>query len=102
MCRIPKIVIVAPSEHHQDLRKALGSLEYDIVATVDSYREAAEITCDVVVAWRPDDDEAAKLASFDAKFVAIGGSAKNADMSLDEGDASSFKSRIWELFRPAS
>ena len=49
MCKIPKVVIVAPPEKHNELRRALSSLEYDIAATVASAEEAAAITADAVV-----------------------------------------------------
>src|SRR5687767_7802669 len=101
MCKIPKVVIVAPSEKHLELRKALSSLEYDIAATVASAEEAAAITADAVVAWEPDDQTLDRLRASGVKTVAVGGSSESADMSLAPDDIAAFKTRIWELFRPS-
>jgi prolyl-tRNA editing enzyme YbaK/EbsC (Cys-tRNA(Pro) deacylase) len=101
MCRIPKVLIVAPPERHQDLRKALSSLEYDIAATVSSVDEAAGVGADVAVAWEPDEDTLLRLRELSFKTVAVGGGGDSADMKLEPDDVASFKSRIWELFRPA-
>jgi hypothetical protein len=101
MCKIPKVVVVAPAEKHMELRKALGSLEYDIAATVTTADEAAGIRGDVAVAWEPDAKALAHLRALTFKTVAVGGSSEGADMALDAGDVASFKTRIWELFRPS-
>ena len=101
MCKIPRIVIVAPADKHLDLRKALSSLEYDIAATVASADEALSITADAVVVWEPDADAIARLHAIGRKTVAVGGSSDDADMALEPDDLASFKTRIWELFRPS-
>jgi hypothetical protein len=101
MCRIPRVALLAPSERHQELRRALGSLEYDIVAAVASIDELAGVTADVVVAWEPDEEALLKLRELSLKTVAIGGDGDSADMELQADDVASFKTRIWELFRPA-
>jgi hypothetical protein len=101
MCKIPKVVIVAPSEKHQELRRALSSLEYDIAATVSSPDDVAAIKADAVVLWEPDDESIERLQALGFKTVAVGGNAPGADMSLAPDDLASFKTRIWELFRPA-
>ena len=101
MCKIPKVVVVAPAEKHQDLRKSLSSLEYDIAATVGTADDAAAITGDVALAWEPDEDALLRLRTFGFKTVAVGGDGSSADMKLGPDDVASFKTRIWELFRPA-
>ena len=101
MCKIPKVVIVAPAEKHLELRKALSSLEYDIAATVATAAEAAEINGDAAIAWEPDDAAVEQLRASGFKTVAVGGSSETADMTLGPDELASFKTRIWELFRPA-
>lgn len=100
MCKIPKIIVVAPAEKHADLRRALSSLEYDIAATVEDFAGATGITADVAVALEPDEDLLLKLRALSLKTVAVGGTGESADMKLDPDDLASFKTRIWELFRP--
>jgi hypothetical protein len=90
MCKVPKVLVVAPDEKLQDLRRALSSLEYDFTTAVDS--------ADVVVVWEPDDPSLSRYPN--AKKVAIGGTATIADMTIDPDDVASFKTRVWELFRP--
>ncbi len=101
MCRIPKVAILAPAEKHQDLRRALGSLEYDIVAAVASTDDLSGMTADVVVAWEPDEETLLKLRELALKTVALGGEGDSADIKLATDDVASFKVRVWELFRPA-
>ncbi len=101
MCKIPKVLVVAPAEKHQELRRALSSLEYDIAATVDSAAAATGIGADVAVAWEPDEDTLRLLRELSLKTVAIGGESDTADMELAPDDVGAFKTRIWELFRPA-
>jgi len=101
MCRIPKVLIVAPTETHLELRKALSSLEYDIAATVSSVDDAAGVGADVAVAWEPDENTLRGLRDLGFKTVAIGGEGETADMQLEPDDIASFKTRVWELFRPA-
>ena len=100
MCKLPKVVIVAPEDKQLELRKQLSSLEYDIVATVPKAEDATQIGCDVVVIWKPDAETMSMLCEFEARTVAIGGSGEEAEMRIDPADAASFKTRIWELFRP--
>jgi hypothetical protein len=101
MCKIPKVVIVAPADVGGDLRKKLSSLEYDIAAIVSTADDAAGVSADVAVAWEPDEDTLLRLRELSFKTVAIHGDAESADMKLDPEDIASFKNRIWELFRPA-
>jgi hypothetical protein len=101
MCQIPKVLIVAPVEKHQELRKTLSSLEYDIAATVPTADDASGITANVAVAWEPDEEALLRLRALGLKTVAVGGDAETADMTLDPDEVATFKSRIWELFRPA-
>ncbi len=100
MCKIPKVVIVAPEDKHLELRKQLSSLEYDIVATVTAAEEATQIGCDVVVIWKPDAETMSMLCEFETRTVAIGGAGEEAEMRIDPDDVASFKTRFWELFRP--
>lgn len=90
MCRIPKVAIVAPEDRLADLRRALSSIEYDVVASTDG--------ADIAVAWEPDGALVSELRDAGLKVVAIGASAE-ADMSIPPDDIASFKTRVWELFR---
>jgi hypothetical protein len=90
MCRIPKVVIVAPDDKLPELRRALSSIEYDIVATSDG--------ADVAVVFEPDEAEVQRLRDAGLKVAAVGGAP--ADLDVDPSDIGSFKSRVWELFRP--
>jgi hypothetical protein len=91
MCRIPKVAIIAPDDRVPDLRRALASIEYDVVTSEDG--------ADVAVVWEPDGSTITRLRDAGLKVVAIGGTA-DADMTLSPDDVASFKSRVWELFRP--
>lgn len=101
MCKIPKVIVVAPADKHAELRRALSSLEYDIVAIVDGFDGATGLSADVAVAWEPDEDLLLRLRALSLKTVALGGQGESADIKLPVNEAASFKSRIWELFRPA-
>jgi len=101
MCRIPKVLLVAPPERQAELRRALSSLEYDIVAAVSSAEEASGITADAAVAWEPDADAVAVLRQRGLKTVAVGVEETEADMHLRPDDVGQFKTRIWELFAPS-
>ena len=101
MCRIPKVLIVAPEDMHSDLRRQLSSLEYDIVATVTSPDHAAGISADVAIAWEPEEEDLLRLREHDLRTVAVGAGGTSADMELTPDDLPSFKTRVWELFRPA-
>jgi hypothetical protein len=90
VCRIPKVLVVAPDDKLNDLRRALASLEYDFTTSVES--------ADVAVVWEPDDAALSGLSG--VKTVAIGGSASGADMTIAPDDIATFKTRVWELFRP--
>jgi hypothetical protein len=100
MCRIPKVVVLAPSEVGADLRRKLSSLEYEIVAVVESVDELAGINADAVVAWEPDEETLLRLRELSLKTVAIGGEGESSDLKLAPGDVTDFKTRVWELFRP--
>lgn len=100
MCRIPKIVLVAPPDAQSDLRRRLSSLEYDIVAAVASTDDVAGITCDAAILWEPTDAAIEALRGAGVKTVALGGSIE-ADLQIAPEDAASFKTRVWELFRPS-
>ena len=101
MCKIPKVVIVAPSDRHAELRRALSSLEYDIAATVATANEAAAIASDAVVVIEPDTATLEELRALGRKTVAVGGPDGGADMHLAADELATFKTRFWELFRPA-
>jgi len=100
MCRLPKVIVVGPKERHTDLRRALSSLEYDIVAAVTSADEAAGIVADAAVAWEPDEKSVSTLRTLGLKTVSIGPNAAGADLHLVPEDISQFKKRVWELFAP--
>lgn len=78
----------------------MSSIEYEIAAAVGSLDETSGITCDVVVLWEPDADQIAVARERGLRTVAVGG-ARGADLDLAPDDAGDFKSRVWELFRPA-
>jgi hypothetical protein len=101
MCRIPKVVVLAPSDVGNDLRRKLSSLEYEIVAVVESLDDLAGTSADVVVAWAPEEETLLRLRELSLKTVAVGGQGESADMKLARDDVASFKTRVWELFRPS-
>ena len=100
MCRIPKVVLVAPDDIRQDLRRKLSSLEYDIVAAIGSLDELGDITADAIVLWQPDEATITAARERGLKTAAIGG-AEGADLEIPPDDPGAFRSRVWELFRPA-
>lgn len=100
MCRIAKVLLVAPPDEQQKLRRALSSLEYDIVAAVAAAEEAGDITADVAVAWEPDADAINVLRQRGLRTVAVSVEETEADMHLSPDDVAQFKTRIWELFEP--
>lgn len=100
MCRIPKVVIVAPPEKHAELRRALSSLEYDIAGVFASADEAVAASAEVAVVWEPEEEDLLRLREQDLKTVAVGGGGTSADLEIAADDIASFKTRIWELFRP--
>jgi hypothetical protein len=100
VCRIPKVIVVAPDDVGAEARRKLSSLDYEIVAVVTSAADARGVKADVAVIWDPDEDDVARLRELSLKTVAVGGRASSADMSLTPEEAASFKERIWELFRP--
>lgn len=93
MCKIPKVLLVAPADRLQELRRVLSSIEYDIVTSED-------IAADVAIAWEPSAEDVSALRARDLKVVAVGANAAGADMHLQPDDIKQFKTRIWELFRP--
>lgn len=100
MCRLPKVLLVAPESKHGELRKALSSLSYDIVGAVTSGDDAGEVPADVALVWEPDPDAVEALRDRGLKVVALGGSDTGADMELATDDVRAFRDRFWELFRP--
>lgn len=100
MCRIPKIALVADEDVRQDLRKKLSSLEYDIVAAVGSLDELSEVTADAVILWKPEEETIVAAKARGLKTASLGG-ADGADLKVSPLDPGSFKTRVWELFRPS-
>jgi hypothetical protein len=101
VCRIAKVVLVAPADRQADLRRALSSLEYDIVAAVAAAEDAAGITADAAVVWEPDAAAIDVLRQRGLKTAAITTQDVGADMHLAPDDVAAFKTRIWELFAPS-
>jgi hypothetical protein len=101
MCRIPKVLIVAPADKQADLRRALSSLEYDIVAAVATADDAREITADAAVVWEPDAATIEILKQRGVKTAAVGSEPAAADMHLEAEEIAQFKTRVWELFAPS-
>jgi hypothetical protein len=101
MCRIPRVIVVAPEDKHAELRRVLSSLEYEITATVATSLDADGITADVAVVWDATVDDIFQLKDFGLKTVAIGSDDQGADMHLLPDDVGAFKARVWELFRPS-
>jgi hypothetical protein len=99
VCKIPRVVIVAPADKHLELRKALSSLDYDIAATVASVADAVGVKADAAIAWEPDTGTVEALRAVGFKTVAVGGTSEGADMTLATDDVTSLRTRIWELFR---
>lgn len=93
-------MLVADEQMRSDLRRKLSSLEYDIVAAVGSLDDLNDITADVVVLWEPDAATVTAARDRGLKTVALGGE-NGADLHLATDDAAAFKTRVWELFRPA-
>lgn len=98
MCRVPRVVVIAPPELHLELRRKLSSLDYEIVATVADPAGAAGITADVAVCWEPDTATVDDCRTLGLKVVAVGGSA-DGDLQLTPDTLPEFKTRVWELFR---
>jgi hypothetical protein len=101
MCRVPKILLVAPDDVRMELRRKLSSISYEIVAAVATLDEAAGINVDVAVLWEPAPDVISAARERGLKSVAIGGAHGAADLDLATDDAADLKTRIWELFRPS-
>lgn len=100
MCRIPKVIVVAPEDQQNELRRAFSSLEYEIIATVATSLDAEGITADVAIVWDPTLDDIFQLKDYGLKTVAVGSDDQGADMHLLPDDVAAFKTRVWELFRP--
>jgi len=94
-------LLIAPPDRQGDLRRALSSLEYDIVAAVTSAEEAAAINADAAVVWEPDAEAINVLRQRGLKTAAITTQDTGADMHIPPDDVAHFKTRIWELFAPS-
>jgi hypothetical protein len=99
MCRIPRVIVIAPKERHQELRQSLSALEYDIVAAASDPADVDGITADVAVVLDADPMTTATLKARGLKVVAVGGDPEGADMALAADALADFKTRVWELFR---
>lgn len=99
MCRVLKVLLVAPSHRQLELRRRLSSISYEIVAAVPP-GEPTDVSADVAVAWEPGPGTVSELQDAGLKVVAVGGRPEGADMVLDPDDVGSFKDRVWDLFRP--
>lgn len=99
MCRIPKVVLIAPAKRHAELLRALASIEYDVTA-VETVPDVASASADVAVVLDATELIIDALRAEGLKVVAIGAHDTSADMNLDTNTLRDFRSRIWELFRP--
>lgn len=97
VCRVLRVVIVAQAERQLELRRALSALDYEIVAAVSSVDEI-DLAADVAVVWEPDGDTVDALRTRGLKVASIGGA--DGDLPIDPTDVRSFRSRVWDLFRP--
>lgn len=99
MCRVLKVILVAAPERQLELRRALSSIEYEIVG---AFALVAEIdaAADVAVVWEPNREDVAALADRGLKVVAVGGEGAESDLALSTDDLATFKQRVWELFKP--
>ena len=95
-----KVGLVAPDDVLADLRRRLSSIEYEIVAAVASLVDLDDVTLDVLVLWEPDADAIDAARQRGLKTVAIGG-AEGAHLHVATENAETFKTRVWELFRPS-
>ena len=98
MCRVLRVVIVAPAERQLELRRALSALDYEIVAAVASADEL-ELAADVAVVLEPDTASVDALRERGLKVATIGGAS--GDLVIDPLDVRAFRSRVWELLRPS-
>lgn len=96
MCRLPKVVVVAPADRHDELRRALTSIAYDIAAIV-STPEEIDVDADAAVLVDPRPETVEALHARDLKVAAVGEDGHGADICLS--DAAAFKERVWDLFR---
>lgn len=99
MCRVLKVVLVAPSDHQLELRRRLSSISYEIVAAVPP-GAVPDASADVAVVWEPAPGTVGELQDAGLKVVAVGGEPEGADMVLEPDDLDDFKDRVWDLFRP--
>lgn len=98
MCRVLKVLVVAPSDRHLELRRALSSVNYEIVATV-APTDPVEVAADVAVLWEPGPETLRAFRDQGLKVVAVGGEADDADLVLPPEELGTFRDRVWELFR---
>lgn len=98
MCRVLKIVLVAPTDAHPDLRRKLSALDYEIVAAFEDAK-TVDVDADVAVVWEPDARTVERLRGLGVKVVALGGNGEDADLAIAREDVAAFKQRVWELFR---
>jgi len=98
VCRVLRVVIVAPAERQLELRRALSALDYEIVAAVASADEL-ELAADVAVVLEPDTASVDALRERGLKVATIGGAP--GDLVIDPLDVRAFRSRVWELLRPS-
>jgi hypothetical protein len=83
VCRIPRVLVVAPAGRHGDLRRRLSSLEYDVVTTEDA---ADPVAADAVLVFDEADERRAT-----AKGVPV--------LRLAEDELGSFAPRLWQALR---
>ncbi len=98
MCRVLKVVLVAPADMQLELRRKLSALDHDIIGTFERVSEI-DLDADVAVLWEPAAADIARLREGPVKVVALGGDGHGADLVIPAEDVAAFKRRVWELFQ---
>lgn len=96
VCRTLKVLVVASRDRHDELRRTLSSIEYEIAGAVQP--GDAHPAADVAVVVDGDAAAVEALRAAGMKVVAVG-AVPGGDLTLAPGEIGSFASRVWELFR---
>lgn len=98
MCRVLKVVLVAPPDRQLELKRAISSISYDVVAVPPD--DPLQVTADVAIVWEPASGRVEALHEAGLKVVAVGGEGTGADLALGPDELGTFRERVWELLRP--